>query len=94
MLLSKKTLGWRTMLVIPELETEIRILLQNTGITQVPTDSSASASHMLFANWTLHNTSHSNQLSATFTNEFDNVSLDRFCINSLQFLQSSSKYHG
>jgi len=33
-LLSKKTLGWRTMLVIPELETEIRILLQNTGITQ------------------------------------------------------------
>ena len=35
-LLSKKTLGWRTMLVVPELETEIRILRQNTSIAQVP----------------------------------------------------------
>lgn len=33
-LLSKKTLGWRTMLVVPELETEIRILRQNTSIAQ------------------------------------------------------------
>lgn len=50
-LLSKKTLGWRTMLVVPELETEIRILRQNTSIAQVP---SPSPSPPPFVCWRLY----------------------------------------
>ena len=35
-LMSKKTLGWRTLLVVPELETELRALRHCSGTMQVP----------------------------------------------------------
>jgi 5' nucleotidase family len=35
-LMSKKTLGWRTLLVVPELETELRALHHCSGTMQVP----------------------------------------------------------
>jgi hypothetical protein len=34
--MSKKTLGWRTLLVVPELETELRALRHCSGTMQVP----------------------------------------------------------
>lgn len=34
-LMSKKTLGWRTLLVVPELETELRALRHCSGTMQV-----------------------------------------------------------
>ena len=37
-LMSKKTLGWRTLLVVPELETELRALRHCSGTMQVPQD--------------------------------------------------------
>ena len=36
--MSKKTLGWRTLLVVPELETELRALRHCSGTMQVPQD--------------------------------------------------------